>query len=112
MVPAAQSPSMARILVVDSDTGFLDLVEDLGRERLVEIVRASTFNEALDKACLLPLDAALINVLANNPEDSFKLARMLRELPGYDTLPLAFISGNALIKARGGFLRGRFSLSR
>lgn len=100
MVPAAQSPAMARILVVDSDRGFLDLVEDLGRERLVEIVRASTFNEALDKACMLPLDAALINVLANNPEDSFKLARMLRELPGYDTLPLAFISGNALIKDR------------
>ena len=100
MVPAAQSPSMARILVVDNDKGFLDLVEELGRERLVEIVRASSYTEALDKACLYPLDAALINVINGSPEDSFKVARQLRELPGYENLPLAFISDNAMIKDR------------
>ena len=32
-------PAMARIMVVDSDNGFLDIVENLGRQRLVEIVR-------------------------------------------------------------------------
>ncbi len=92
--------SMARILVVDSDDVFLDIVEDLGKQRLVEIVRAKTFREALDRACILPLDAALINVHADAPEESFKLARELRNLPGYETLPLAFISGNALVKDR------------
>lgn len=92
--------SMARILVVDSDDGFLDIVEELGKQRLVEIVRAKTFREALDRACILPLDAALINVHAEAPEESFKLARELRNLPGYETLPLAFISGNALVKDR------------
>lgn len=92
--------SMARILVVDSDDGFLDIVEELGKQRLVEIVRAKTFREALDRACILPLDAALINVHADAPEESFKLARELRNLPGYETLPLAFISGNALVKDR------------
>jgi len=92
--------SMARILVVDSDDGFLDIVEDLGKQRLVEIVRAKTFREALDRACILPLDAALINVHADTPDESFKLARELRNLPGYETLPLAFISGNALVKDR------------
>jgi len=94
------APSMARILVVDSDREFLDIVEDLGKQRLVEIVRASTFHEAMDRACLLPLDAALINVAEEDPDLSFKLARELRGLPGYETLPLAFISGNALIKDR------------
>ncbi|MBX9948120.1 MAG: response regulator [Candidatus Obscuribacterales bacterium] len=92
--------SMARILVVDSDDGFLDIVEELGKQRLVEIVRAKTFREALDRACILPLDAALINVHADAPDESFKLARELRNLPGYETLPLAFISGNALVKDR------------
>lgn len=92
--------SMARILVVDSDDGFLDIVEELGKQRLVEIVRAKTFREALDRACILPLDAALINVHAEMPDESFKLARELRNLPGYETLPLAFISGNALVKDR------------
>jgi diguanylate cyclase (GGDEF)-like protein len=94
------APSMARILVFDSDREFLDIVEDLGKQRLVEIVRASSFNEAMDRACLLPLDAALINVAEEDPDLSFKLARELRGLPGYETLPLAFISGNALIKDR------------
>lgn len=92
--------SMARILVVDEDEGFLDIVEDLGKQRLVEIVRAQDHKEAMDKACVLPLDAALINVLPSAPEDSFNLARELRNLPGYETLPLAFISGNALVKDR------------
>ncbi len=95
-----QSPAIARILVFDCDTGFLDIVEELGRERLVEIVRASTYNEALDKACLYPLDAALVNVVGEDPEQSFRIARQLRELPGYENLPLAFISDNALFKDR------------
>jgi diguanylate cyclase (GGDEF)-like protein len=98
---ADQAPaSMARILVVDSDDGFLDIVEELGKQRLVEIVRAKTFREALDRACILPLDAALINVLADTPDESFRLARELRNLPGYETLPLAFISASALVKDR------------
>lgn len=98
----AQEPTaaMARILVVDSDEGFLDIVESLGRQRLVEIVRATSFKDALDKACVLPLDAALINVIPDNPEGGFDLARELRNLPGYETLPLAFISGHALVKDR------------
>lgn len=96
----ADEPAMARILVVDSDQEFLNLIEDLGRERLVEIVKALTVDEALNKACVLPLDAALINVVSEAPEESFKLARQLRELPGYENLPLAFISGDAFIKDR------------
>lgn len=97
---ASHPPAMARILVVDDDNGFLDIIEELGRERLVEIVRARSYREAMDKACMLPLDAALVNVIAETPEDSFKLARQLRELPGYENLPLAFISSNALMKDR------------
>lgn len=100
VVEAEHAPAMARILVVDSDKEFLDLVEALGKERLVDIVKASTYAEALDKACLLPLDAALINVVTQLPDESFKLARQLRELPGYETLPLAFISGDAFMKDR------------
>jgi diguanylate cyclase (GGDEF)-like protein len=98
--PQQQTPAMARILVMDADNGFLDIVEELGRERLVDIVRATDYTEALDKACLYPLDAALVNVIAGSPEESFRLARQLRELPGYENLPLAFISDNALMKDR------------
>ncbi|MBK9143628.1 MAG: response regulator [Candidatus Melainabacteria bacterium] len=93
-------PSMARIMVVDEDEEFLGFIEDLGKESLVEIVRAVNEKEALDKAAHFPLDAALINVVAEMPEAGFKLARELRSLPGYDNLPLAFISGDAQVKDR------------
>jgi diguanylate cyclase (GGDEF)-like protein len=37
-------------------------------------------------------------VSEHSPEPSFRLARQLRELPGYETLPLAFISDDAGLK--------------
>lgn len=95
-----QQTAMARIMVVDEDEGFLEIVEDLGKERLVEIIKATTQVEALDKAAVYPLDAALINILPETPDEGFQLARDLRALPGYDNLPLAFISGDALTKDR------------
>lgn len=95
---ATHNPAMTRILVVDDDRGFLDIVSELGKQRLVEIVRASGLKEALEQAVVYPLDAALINVLPDHPEQCFGLARQLRELTGYENLPLAFVSGQALVK--------------
>lgn len=95
---AAHNPAMTRILVVDDDKGFLDIVSDLGKQRLVDIVRASGLKEALEQAVVYPLDAALINVMPDNPDQGFGLARQLRELPGYENLPLAFVAGSALVK--------------
>ncbi|MBX9940035.1 MAG: diguanylate cyclase [Candidatus Obscuribacterales bacterium] len=95
---AVHNPAMTRILVVDEDRGFLDIVSELGKQRLVEIVRAAGLKEALEQAVVYPLDAALINVLPEKPEQCFGLARQLRELPGYENLPLAFVSGQALVK--------------
>ncbi len=98
--PAPHNPAMTRILVVDDDRGFLDIVSELGKQRLVDIVQASGIKEALEQAVVYPLDAALINVVPENPELCFSLARQLRELPGYENLPLAFVSGQALVKDR------------
>jgi len=94
------NPAMTRILVVDEDKQFLDIVCALGKQRLVDIVRATNHKEAIEQAVVYPLDAALINVLPQDPEQSFRLARSIRELPGYENLPLAFISGQALVKDR------------
>jgi len=96
--PLSGPPSIARIMVVDSDSVFLDTVERLGAERQVDIVKATTTRQALEKACLYPLDAALVSMIGESPEESFRLARKLRELPGYETLPLAFLSGGELIR--------------
>jgi diguanylate cyclase (GGDEF)-like protein len=91
-------PAIARILLVDDDEAFLDLIEELGREHQVEIIRASGAMEAMDKACLNQVDAALLDVELESRETAFKLASDLRNLPGYSSLPLAFISGSGHIE--------------
>lgn len=88
-----EQPAMARIMVVDKDEDFLKVVEELGRESAVEVVRAQTALEALDKAAQYPLDAALINIVTEKSQEGFKLAMEIRSLPGNHNLPLAFISG-------------------
>jgi diguanylate cyclase (GGDEF)-like protein len=99
-LPGQYTPAIAKVLIVDEDETFLDVVEKLGRQRMVEVVRAVTAQEALDKACLVALDAALVNVPVKDPDDYFKLARKLRELPGYDNLPLAFVAASSLVQDR------------
>lgn len=97
---AVSNPAMTRILVVDSDRDFLNIVSDLGKQRLVDIIKAVSHKEAVEQAAVYALDAALINVNPTHPDESFRVARDLRELPGYENLPLAFISGQALVKDR------------
>jgi diguanylate cyclase (GGDEF)-like protein len=96
--PIDDTPTVARIMVVDADGDFLDAIEKIGAERHLEIVKALSLRQALDKAALFPLDAALVSVEAETAEESFSLARALRELPGYETLPLAFLSNEQIIK--------------
>lgn len=90
-----ERPAMARIMVVDRDKDFLEVVEELGKEASVEVIRAQTTPEALDKAAQYPLDAALINIVSEKSQEGFRLAREIRSLPGNHNLPLAFISGES-----------------
>lgn len=91
-------PVFARVLVVDSDEAFLDVVEHLGRQANVAIVKANGSGAAMNAALMHQLDAAIIDLSAETQETSLKLATDLRSLPGYDTLPLAFISALAELR--------------
>ena len=92
--------SMARIMIIDEDKDFLKAVENLGQESLVEVICASNQKEALDRASVYALDAALISLSSNMAESGFEIAKQLRALPEYDNLPLAFVSDEGLIKDR------------
>ncbi len=91
-------PVFARVLMVDEDEAFLDVVEHLGRQANVAVIKAPSDGAAMNAALMHQLDAAIVDVKADNPEKAFKLAIDLRSLPGYDTLPLAFISADAGIR--------------
>lgn len=87
--------SHSKLLVVDDDEQFLDFVQLLAKQRLIDVVRARDSTEALDMARKHHIDAALIDVQLGPGNHSFQLAGELRSLAGYDDLPLAFISANS-----------------
>lgn len=91
----AYGPVFAQVLVVDEDARFLDVVEQLGRQINVAVRKASESGQALNSALMHQLDAAIINVKPETCEQAFKLSMDLRSMPGYETLPLAFLSSDA-----------------
>lgn len=58
----------------------------------VQVLVCHDREEALEKANKLTLDAVLIDIQVDAPGPSLNLARDLRNLPGYDSLPVAFLS--------------------
>ena len=95
-----QSIASARILAVDDDTDLLDLLEKIGQQKLIEIVSCRTAAEALERATTIRCDGVFLDVLLGGEDNSFALARQLRELPGCEDLPIAFMTANAHVYNR------------
>jgi diguanylate cyclase (GGDEF)-like protein len=90
-----------RVLVVDDDPEFLRVVTTFGRERAIDVVPVRTATAALKLATAHPPDAAIIDLrLDENDLSSFELARALREVPGCESLPLAFVSSAGRLSDR------------
>jgi len=58
----------------------------------VQVIISQTHDDAIAKAGKLTLDAVLIDIDVTQPAPALNLARELRSLPGYETLPVAFLS--------------------
>lgn len=95
----ASQRALARILVVDDDSHFLDYVEKIISQRLVEVVRASNPDEALHLLKQRSVDAIILDLNLARVK-SFELAKQIRELPGIESIPLAFVSSDASIDDR------------
>lgn len=81
-----------RVLVVDDDPEFLEFARGVGRTIMVEIVAARDRLAALTVAGEVHPDAAILDVRFGGGEAAFELARGLREVPGCENLPLAFVA--------------------
>jgi len=98
--PSTSYTERSRVLVVDEDPEFLRSVAETGAERLIDVVTATTPDEALEKAQRIRFDAALIDVLPGPDGLSFQLARRLTKLRGPELLPIAFVSDSRDIHQR------------
>jgi len=81
--------SSVHLLVVDADPVTQRMVTDLGLTLLIDISTASSDEGALQCARTETPDAVFIDADRDNPG---ALADRLRELPGCEALPLAFMS--------------------
>lgn len=85
--------SSVRVLVFSSDV--MPAHKRIGHKETgipVQVIVSQTHEDALAKAGKLSLDAVLIDIDVTQPAPALNLARELRSLPGYETLPVAFLS--------------------
>jgi len=82
-----------RVMVFSSDT--MPAHKRIGNKDTglpVQVILSQNHEDAIAKAGKLTLDAVLIDIDVTQPAPALNLARDLRSLPGYETLPVAFLS--------------------
>jgi diguanylate cyclase (GGDEF)-like protein len=85
--------SAVRVLVVSREPmASFKRLPDETKHQAVQVICCQEKADALAIAQKLSLDAVLIDIDTAAPGPSLNLARELRSLPGYDNLPVAFLS--------------------
>lgn len=90
--------SVAKVLVV-TDQPMPDARGRTDTGLVLDFIPA-TSAEALAKAASMNLDAAIIDVTPSSRDSSLVLARELRDIIGYENLPLGFISDSGQVDDR------------
>ncbi len=92
--------AIVNVLVIDDDENFLNTVKVMGQENLVNVIPAWDKNSALEAARQNRLNAAIIDIILGEGQNSFEIAHELRRLPNYHSLPIGFISIDTSVSQR------------
>lgn len=85
--------SAVRVLVVSKEApNSFKKIRPEAKIQAVQVICCQEREEAMAIAQKLSLDAVLIDIDTAQPGPSLNLARELRSMPNYDTLPVAFLS--------------------
>jgi len=83
---------MAKILLVDDDRDFLEIASKLLAYAKIEVVLCTSAMEAMDRAKELEFDVIITD--ANmKPHSGYDLIRSIKQIPTYDLIPIAMITG-------------------
>lgn len=97
--PSGGTAVGARVLVVDGDSTFREMVAEAGRRQLIDVTGAATVDQALRLARSAHFDGVLLDVHLG-ATDTYELARGLRILRANQHLPIAFVSADTAIQTR------------
>jgi len=84
--------SAVRVMVVAKQGVSQSRVQTNATGIKVQVIAATDREDALARASKLTLDAVLIDIDVSTPAPSLNLARDLRSISGYESLPVAFLS--------------------
>ena len=98
-----------KVLIVAAEGEALEVAAQFGRRRSLQMIRATSLDEAVRRAATEEPDGALIEVELSGRRGGFSAAEALRALPGQAELPVAFFSAdgglaNRLAATRAGAL--------
>jgi two-component system chemotaxis response regulator CheY len=83
---------MAKILLVDDDRDFLEIAAKLLAFAKIDVVLCTSAMEALEQARELEFDVVITD--ANmQPHSGYDLIRSIKQIPTYDLIPIAMITG-------------------
>ncbi len=83
---------MAKILLVDDDQDFLEIASKLLAHARIDVVTCTGAIEALDRAREIEFDVVITD--ANmTPHSGYDLIRSIKQIPTYDLIPIAMITG-------------------
>ena len=98
------------LLVVDADAATRAMAARLAREHMLGFVPARTPAEALESASLYPPSAAILALAPATTEESCRLARDLRKIPGCSALPVIFVASEDRLELRLAAARAKADL--
>jgi diguanylate cyclase (GGDEF)-like protein len=91
----------ARLLYLDPDPEACERVQEIGRRRLIDVLIASSLQDAQRRLGGEEVDGALVELPGGEQDDdAAELARALRAIPGNASLPLAFVSADEATPSR------------
>lgn len=83
---------MAKILLVDDDHDFLDIASKLLAYAKIDVVLCTSAMEAMERAREFEFDVVITD--ANmKPHSGYDLIRTIKQIPSYDLIPIAMITG-------------------
>jgi len=82
----------AKIMIVDDDPDFIDVVKTILENEQYTVVTAGDKTEGMEKIKAEKPDLAILDVMMSTWKDGFEMSRQLRKDPQFKNMPILMLS--------------------